>query len=248
MYIRTGILDENGNDTGIDPFMASYPHLIDVGIMGHCIHGKTGLCVRSGIGCYQSGLLIEQSNMAVEDFRSIADQSRDRCNQFDLGCRGYTDQHEHFEEILKICKENILVPNFTTSGYGMTPEMAALDWGAPESIGVCFNDIHTPNSAAVQALNYEEWGCKEYEWDEGVLREMCDAMPNILKAEELQDFVNKYSHIGAVSIMLRGGFKNLLEAYLSANPPIDAFYDDMCEVLSNVGHKQVYEVLKDYKV
>ncbi len=125
------------------------------------------------------------------------------------------------------------------------PEMAALDWGAPESIGVCFNDIHTPNSEAVQALNYEEWGCKEYEWDEGILREMCDAMPNILKSEELQDFVNKYSHIGAVSIMLRGGFKNLLEAYLSANPPIDAFYDDMCEVVSNVGHKQVYEVLKD---
>ena len=38
-YVRTGILDENGKDTGIDPFMASFPHLIDVGIMGHCIHG-----------------------------------------------------------------------------------------------------------------------------------------------------------------------------------------------------------------
>ena len=43
-YVRTGVLDENGKDTGVDPFMASYPHLIDVGIMGHCIHGKTGLC------------------------------------------------------------------------------------------------------------------------------------------------------------------------------------------------------------
>ena len=28
-YVRTGILDENGKDTGIDPFMASFPHLID---------------------------------------------------------------------------------------------------------------------------------------------------------------------------------------------------------------------------
>ena len=44
-YVRTGILDENGRDTGIDPLMASFPHLIDVGVMGHCIHGKTGLCV-----------------------------------------------------------------------------------------------------------------------------------------------------------------------------------------------------------
>ena len=32
-YVRTGILDDNGRDTGVDPFMASYPHLIDVGIM-----------------------------------------------------------------------------------------------------------------------------------------------------------------------------------------------------------------------
>lgn len=125
-YVRTGILDENGKDTSVDPFMASYPHLIDVGIMGHCIHGKTGLCAKAGIGCYQSGLLVEQPNMTVEDFKWIAQQSKGRCNQLALGGRGDPDQHEHFEEILKICRENILVPNFTTSGYGMTPEIAAL--------------------------------------------------------------------------------------------------------------------------
>ena len=125
-YVRTGVLDENGKDTGSDPFMASYPHLIDVGIMGHCIHGKTGLCAKAGIGCYQSGMLVEQPNMSVEDFRWIAEQSKGRCNQFALGGRGAPDQHEHFEEILKICRENVLVPNFTTSGYGMTPEIAKL--------------------------------------------------------------------------------------------------------------------------
>ena len=125
-YIRTGILDENGRDTGKDPFLGSYPHLIDVGIMGHCIHGKTGLCAKAGIGCYQSGMLVEQPNMTVEDFRWIAEQSSGKCNQFALGGRGDPDQHEHFEKILKICRENILVPNFTTSGYGMTPEIATL--------------------------------------------------------------------------------------------------------------------------
>ena len=125
-YVRTGILDENGKDTGVDPFMASYPHLIDVGIMGHCIHGKTGLCAKAGIGCYQSGLLVEKPNMSLADFRSIAEQSKGRCNQFALGGRGDPDQHEFFEEILKICRENNLVPNFTTSGYGMTPEIAKL--------------------------------------------------------------------------------------------------------------------------
>ena len=125
-YVRTGILDTDGNDTGVDPFMASFPHLIDVGVMGHCIHGKTGLCVKAGIGCYQSGMLVDQPNMTVEHFRWIAEQCRGRCNQLALGGRGDPDQHEHFEELLKISRENMLVPNFTTSGYGMTPEIAAI--------------------------------------------------------------------------------------------------------------------------
>ena len=125
-YVRTGILDENGRDTGTDPFMASFPHLIDVGVMGHCIHGKTGLCVKAGIGCYQSGLFVEQPNMTVEDFRWIAEQCKGRCNQLALGGRGDPDQHKHFEELLQISRQNDLVPNFTTSGYGMTPELAAL--------------------------------------------------------------------------------------------------------------------------
>lgn len=125
-YVRTGVLDNNGRDTGKDPFMASYPHLIDVGIMGHCIHGKTGLCAKAGIGCYQSGMFVEQPNMSLDDFRRIAEQSKGKCNQFALGGRGDPDQHEHFEEILKICRQNNIVPNFTTSGYGMTEEIAKL--------------------------------------------------------------------------------------------------------------------------
>lgn len=125
-YVRTGILDNTGRDTGIDPFMSSFPHLIDVGVMGHCIHGKTGLCVKAGIGCYQSGLLVEQPNMTVAHFRWIAEQCRGRCNQLALGGRGDPDQHEEFETLLKISRDNMLVPNFTTSGYGMTPAIATL--------------------------------------------------------------------------------------------------------------------------
>lgn len=125
-YVRTGVLDDKGRDTGKDPFQASFPHLIDVGIMGHCIHGKTGLCAKAGVGCYQSGLWKEEPNMTVEDFRWIAEQCKGKTNQFALGGRGDPDQHEQFAEILQICRENQLVPNFTTSGYGMTPEIAAL--------------------------------------------------------------------------------------------------------------------------
>ena len=121
-YVRTGILNEQGWDTGVDPFRASFPHLIDVGIMGHCIHGKTGLCVKAGVGCYQSGLTVTQPNMLLDDFASIATQCRDRVNQFALGGRGDPDQHEHIEDILKLCRANNIVPNFTTSGYGFTAD------------------------------------------------------------------------------------------------------------------------------
>ncbi|MBR2259341.1 MAG: SPASM domain-containing protein [Blautia sp.] len=125
-YMRTGILDKDGKDTGKDPFMGSFPNLIDVGVMGHCIHGKMGLCTKAGIGCYQSGLFVEKPNMSVDDFKWITEQCRHKCNQFALGGRGDPDQHEHFEELLKICRENDIVPNFTTSGYGMTSEIARI--------------------------------------------------------------------------------------------------------------------------
>ena len=125
-YVRTGILDGEGNDTGKDPFMASFPHLIDVGIMGHCLHGKAGLCAKAGIGCYQRGAEVEHPDMAADDFRWIAEQCRGRCNQLALGGRGDPDQHEELEEILKITRENDLVPNFTTSGYRLSASTARL--------------------------------------------------------------------------------------------------------------------------
>lgn len=125
-YIRTGILDENGKDTGIDPFMGSFPHLIDIGIMGHCTHGRSGLCVKAGVECYQSGLHIYEDNMGIEDFTKIIKQCRLKTNQVALGGRGDPDQHEYFEEILKICQENQIIPNYTTSGLGMNDHLAAI--------------------------------------------------------------------------------------------------------------------------
>ena len=125
-YYRSGIIDENGKDTGVDPFMGSFPNLIDVGVMGHCIHGKTGLCIKAGIGCYQSGLTVEKPNMTLENFRWIAAQCKHKCNQFALGGRGDPDQHENFEELLRISRAHDIVPNFTTSGYGMTEEIAGV--------------------------------------------------------------------------------------------------------------------------
>lgn len=125
LYVRSGIL-EDGKDTGQDPFMASFPELLDVGIMGHCIHGKRGLCMAAGVECYQDGLHANNINMSIDDFRNIAEQCRGQTYQFALGGCGDPDQHEKFEEILHICAENKIIPNFTTSGFGMTEDIANL--------------------------------------------------------------------------------------------------------------------------
>ena len=124
-YLRTGIL-KDGVETGQDPFMSSFPELLDIGIMGHCIHGRTGLCLKAGVQCYQDGLHAQQANMLLEDFKEIARQCKGQTYQFALGGCGDPDQHENFIDILKVCREYEIVPNFTTSGFGMTKETAQL--------------------------------------------------------------------------------------------------------------------------
>lgn len=125
-YKRTDYLDKNLLSLGCDVFAANFPHLIDVGIMGHCTHGKSGLCLKSGVQCYQDGMHISKPNMSVDSFRRIAEQCRDLTFQFALGGRGDPNEHENFGEILKICRENNIVPNYTTSGFNLTDEQIEL--------------------------------------------------------------------------------------------------------------------------
>lgn len=124
-YARSGVIVD-GKDTGVDPFMRDFPQLIDVGVMGHCVHGKTGLCIKSGVQCYQNGLHTNVPNMSLENFKKIVDECKDKTFQFALGGRGDVDQHENFEDILRYCRENDIVPNFTSSGLGFTDEIVAL--------------------------------------------------------------------------------------------------------------------------
>jgi len=123
-YLRTGVLDERGRDTGRDPFMASFPHLLDVGIMGHCLHGLSGRCADSL--CYQSGRTTSRPNMSLADFRWLAEQCAGRVHQFALGGRGDPELHEDFEAIAACCREHGIVPNLTTSGFGLDEARAKL--------------------------------------------------------------------------------------------------------------------------
>jgi radical SAM protein with 4Fe4S-binding SPASM domain len=117
--VRSDVIDKQGNYTGKDPFMAEFPELLDIGIMGHCRHGLSGLCASSKVECYQSGDHIVEPNMPIEKFREIIEQCRGKTFQVALGGRGDPDQHEDFEEILKICSLNEVVPNLTSSGIGL---------------------------------------------------------------------------------------------------------------------------------
>ncbi len=89
-YVRTGIINEHGLDTGVDPSMASFPHLIDVGIMGHCMHGKILLCAKAVLGCYQSSLAVEETNLRLDDFLEIAIHFKVKVNQFSLARKAPT--------------------------------------------------------------------------------------------------------------------------------------------------------------
>ena len=118
-YLRTGVLDENEKDTGVEPFMASYPELLDIGIMQTCVCAK-----HCNVDCYQKAINRTGNNMGLEDFESILKQSTGKIFQCALGGAGDVDTHENFEEILYLCRKYNIIANFTTSGIAMTKEKA----------------------------------------------------------------------------------------------------------------------------
>lgn len=125
VYIRTSVLGPDGLQTEVEPFRGEFPHLLDVGIMGHCKHGLSGKCEQSGVECYQSGNRKFEPHMTFENFKSLIDQCRGRTFQIALGGRGDPDQHPDFIKMIKYARENDVVPNFTTSGFGLDVNILA---------------------------------------------------------------------------------------------------------------------------
>jgi len=146
-YARTGVLDENGKVTNIDPFMTAYPSLIDIGIQGHCLNGSRGLCKQAGVYCYQSGGKIQMPNMLFEDYKKIIDESKGKTFEVALGGRGDPDQHENFQEIIEYTVANNIVPNFTTSGICFDQSKVDICKGKCGAIAVSFyRNEHTYNA------------------------------------------------------------------------------------------------------
>lgn len=117
-YERSGVI-EDGKDTGVDPFMASFPELIDVGIMNRCVCAH-----KCNVDCYQKAIDRTGNNMTLENFRKILEECKGKVFQLACGGAGDVDTHENFEEMMALCREYNIVPNFTTSGIMMTKEKA----------------------------------------------------------------------------------------------------------------------------
>lgn len=113
--VRSDIIGKQEN-----PWMRSFPELIDVGIMGQCKAGKMGACKNAGVDCYQKGAASVRRDMYLEDYKRIVSEAKGKTFQIALGGAGDPNKHANFEEILEYTKSNGIVPNLTTSGIDLS--------------------------------------------------------------------------------------------------------------------------------
>ena len=109
---KQGIEILRGANGKEDPFVLRMASLLDIGVMGTCKH-KCPFC-------YQGH--VDRPNMKLSDFKKIIDEAAYHVNQVALGGRGDPNHHENFKEIIEYCRSKNVVPNYTTSGIGLTDE------------------------------------------------------------------------------------------------------------------------------
>ena len=142
--LRSNVL-KNGVETDVVPFRRSYPELIDVGIMGTCTACDKGICKAAGIDCYQNASLSKRQNMSLKIYKAIVEQSKGKTFQIALGGAGDPNKHESFREILELTRENLIVPNLTTSGYKLTDDEISLMKKYCGAVAVSFYSRLLPN-------------------------------------------------------------------------------------------------------
>ena len=129
-------------------------------------------------------------------------------------------------------------------------DMLDVYWGPPEQVSISIAEIHIPDHTAedtFEEIRKELDNHKSWHANEGMLDYSSGILDKFASSKTVNDYVNLYSHLGAISIMVRGGFKNLLAAYLSAEPPIEACLTDALEILDGLGNQDTYALLKELK-
>ena len=108
-------IEDSGHD---EPFWSEHgPELLDIAI--------TNWCDKGCFFCYRKSDE-EGGHMSVEDYREIIRQAQAmHVFQVALG-GGNPNQHPQFAEILRLTREDYgIVPNYTTNGRGLTPDVLA---------------------------------------------------------------------------------------------------------------------------
>lgn len=117
--------------------------------------------------------------------------------------------------------------------------------GPPEAAGLNFTDTQI-NARGKSEEYLQELGIKP---DYDMFDFMDLSREEYFKViDKANIYVNKYIYMGTISIMVRGGFVNLLEAFLSAEPPIRDFNDEMIGYLEETGNTEALDVLKTYSL
>jgi len=142
--METGQEILSGINKNSDPFVLDMASLLDVGVMGFCNNSCST--------CYQ-GTNHYDSHMSLENFKLIVDQTKDYINQIAIGGFGSPDQHPQFKEILEYCRQNNIVPNYTTSGNGLTDEQIKISKKYCGAVAVSDYDQPFTYSAINRFLN-----------------------------------------------------------------------------------------------
>ena len=117
--LRSNVIID-GTESDMRVTKRSFPELIDIGIMGHCLAARDGLCQRAGVDCYQNATKNSNSNMTLQEYIHLINQCKGKTFQVALGGAGDPNKHDEFEQILYATRDNGIIPNLTTSGYLLT--------------------------------------------------------------------------------------------------------------------------------
>ena len=113
---KTGMEVTSGINGHPDPFVLDFPSLMDIGIMGSCLNSCSF--------CYQGEN--KGANMSLEDYKKIINEASPYVMQVALGGKGDPNLHENFKEIIEYTRSKNIIPNYTTSGKGLTDEQVEI--------------------------------------------------------------------------------------------------------------------------
>ncbi len=140
---ETGVTMRWGKNLSDNPHVAPLPELVDISISNHCSKGCTY--------CYRNSTTNNEF-ISLEDYeyilKSLNDEKWGNVFQVALG-GGEPLEHPNFIEILKITRKYNVIPNFTTNGINITPELASEIKSFIGAAAISYSDVELiPSSNA----------------------------------------------------------------------------------------------------